>query len=70
MNVVRNLLHKVDNSRSQPLHIDDDTTTLDELERTMLQPNDKVCGVMRKSDSEAVVVELLWDAEDAANDNR
>ncbi|KAG9202410.1 hypothetical protein G6514_004386 [Epicoccum nigrum] len=44
---------------------DDYTTTLEELELTMLQPNVKVYGMVHKPDSKAVLMELFWYAEDA-----
>jgi hypothetical protein len=45
------------------------TTTLEEFELMILQPNDNACGMVRKPYGKAIFVELIWDAEDAANRN-
>lgn len=50
-------------------YIADYTSTLEEFEPMMLQPNGRHCDILRKPDDKAVFVELIWDAEDAANRN-
>ena len=50
-------------------YIDNYTSTPKELERPILQPNIKVCDIVRKRNGKAVIVALLWDAEDATNND-
>ena len=46
------------------------TSTLEEFELMMLQPNGRHCDILGKPDDKAVFVELIWDAEDAAKRNQ